>query len=447
MNFEPYFGVAYAALLGIFFFCGLLRCCDLWKPLGMDADTLYPARRIVACVYFSVMLLLPCALHPLSPDARLLARCFWVLFVPAATSLGYKRFFYGDSRHSLLRVVLIGGVPLLFILALSGIAFAGGDVLMPHKKAVIHAAGVLGALLTAYELHVMLWLWHIRSGADAVARSADKLFPYNFASAMLMLSSAILAFTWMDFLFDEVSLNTLLASVIAFAGAMILFTIIHPQRVDEVSVEKMRKIMVAIKNGYTVQVAMPDEGHPDECAVAPMNVAYVAPVASCQTEKDRTEGVTENMDSETEEAETEEDTPCMNEETPENADVESPQESAQPKEKKYILSEAQLDCLEGQIRKIVEKRKLFLNPNLNRDMLMEKLDVNRSYLSEVFTRRLGPLDQYVNLLRMEYAVRYAAEHPDAKLTEVARSSGFGSMTTFYRTKASYEAMKSSQASK
>lgn len=463
MNFEPYFGVAYAALLGIFFFCGLLRCCDLWKPLGMDADTLYPARRIVACVYFSVMLLLPCALHPLSPDARLLARCFWVLFVPAATSLGYKRFFYGDSRHSLLRVVLIGVVPLVFTLALSGIALAGGDVLVPHRKAVIHAAGVLGALLTAYQLHVMLWLWHIRSGADAVARSADKLFPYNFASKMLLVSLAVLIFTWMDFLSDDMSSNTLLAGVVAFAGAAILFTILHPQRVDKVSVEKMRKIMVAIKNGYTVQVAMPGEGHPTGDAVAHMNVAFTAP-APCGTVAEA-EG--DNLETEgdvcevklSEDAGTDGNTPVDDGLTDNEAFVmedidvdaeedgdESPQESDQPKEKKYMLSDAQLDNMERQIRKFVEGRKQYLDPTLTRKTLEKKLGVNRLYLSEVCARRFGSLTLYLNTLRMEHAIRYAAEHPDAKQAEVVHHSGFGSDTSYYRAKSTYEAGKLSPES-
>lgn len=382
MDIESYFGLAYAALLFIFAFCGVLRCFDLWELLcGKDADEIYPARRIVACIYFSVVLLLPCALHPQSTDARLLARCFWILFVPAATALGYKRFFYGDKLHKRLRIALVGGVPIAFVLVLSCIALAGGDVLMPHRRAVIHAAGVLGALLTAYEVHVMLWLWHIMSGADAAARAADRLFPSNFASRMFFVSLLVLVVTWGEFLFGNVSSNTALAGIILISGLGILLVILHPQRVEK--------------------------------------------------REDK------------EDMEADEDAFCMEE----DADVEALQASSQSKEKKYILSEAQLDCIEGQIRKIIESRKLYLNPHLKRDMLKEKLDINRSYLSEVFARRLGPLNQYVNLLRMEYAARYAAEHPDAKLTEVARCSGFGSMATFYRVRANYEAGNLSQIDK
>ena len=106
--------------------------------------------------------------------------------------------------------------------------------------------------------------------------------------------------------------------------------------------------------------------------------------------------------------------------------------------RKNILSEARLESLEHQIRRIVESEKLYLDPDLKRDTLKERLEINHSYLSEVFTRRFGSLNRYLNLLRMEYAMRYAAEHPQVKLTEVARISGFGSMNTFYRTKKQYE---------
>ncbi len=112
--------------------------------------------------------------------------------------------------------------------------------------------------------------------------------------------------------------------------------------------------------------------------------------------------------------------------------------SSEKNVRKNILSDAQLESIERQIRQIVETEKLYLDPDLKRDTLKERLEINRSYLSEVFTRRFGSLNSYLNLLRIEYAMRYAAEHPNVKLTEVARISGFGSMNTFYRAKRQYE---------
>lgn len=116
-----------------------------------------------------------------------------------------------------------------------------------------------------------------------------------------------------------------------------------------------------------------------------------------------------------------------------------PAMSTEKEGRKNLLSEAQLDILERQIRRLVEAEKLFLDPDLKRVSLKERLDINHSYLSEVFARRFGSLNRYLNTLRIDYAMRYAAEHPNIKLTEVARVSGFGSMNTFYRAKKQYEA--------
>ena len=503
-----YMRVAYAALLFIFVLCGVLRCLDFWTPLGgKNADELYPARRIVACIYFSAVLLLPCALHPQSADARLLARCFWILFVPVATALGYKRFFFGDRRHKRLRVALVGGVPVSFALALFCIALAGGDVLLPYKKAVIHAAGILGALLTAYEIHVLIWLGHILSGADAAARAADKLFPQRFASGMFGVSLLVLAVTWWVFLFEGVYANAAFAGIIAFIGLLVLLVILHPQRVEKKPKDGKGKkhgvpVMVAVTpNGDTVQVAVPDEEQPGGDAVAFVKAAYSAP-APCQAENERAEVTVEVEGSSpekeeevcealpTEEAGTDEeateeampsevddgpmgtDTCCMEEEEDvEDKDVESeneadedaednneaggdieenttpdntPRDSAQPKEKKYTLSDAQLDSIERQIRDFVEGKKQYLDPELVQKTLEKKLGVNHYYLSEVFARRFGSLSQYLKTLRMEQAIRYAAEHPNAKRVEVAHHSGFGSDKSYYRAKITYEAKKLSK---
>lgn len=499
-------GVAYAALLFIFVLCGVLRCLDFCTPLGKNANEIYPARRIVACIYFSVVLLLPCALHPNSTDAQLLARCFWVLFIPAATALGYKRFFFGDKLHKRLRIALVGGVPVLFTLVLSCIALAGGNMLAQHEKAVIHAAGILGALLTAYEIHVMIWLFHIMSGTDTAARAADELFPKNFALRMLWVSSLVLVATWVIFLLDSVFANAAFAGSIALIGLLILLVILHPQRVEKETEDGKDKkngvpVMVAVTpNGDTVQVAVPDEEQPDEDAVAFVKAAYSAPTPyQAESEEVTVEAESNNLETDAEEAcealPTEEtstdekatedampsevddepmgtETCCMEEENAGNVDMEedsedededveseneadgdmeadttpdeAPQDSSQPKEKKYTLSDAQLDSIERQIRDFVEGKKQYLDPKLVQKTLEEKLGVNHYYLSEVFARRFGSLSQYLKTLRMEQAIRYTAEHPNAKRVEVAHHSGFGSEKSYYRAKITYEAEKLSQ---
>ncbi len=402
-----YMRMAYAVLLFTFLFCGVLRSLDFWKTLGKDADELYPARRTVTCVYFSVVVLLPCVLHPQSADAQLLARCFWILFVPAATALCYKRFFFGDACHKRLRVALVGGVPLAFMLALSCIALAGGDVLIPYRKTVIHATGLLGALLTTYVIHVMLWLWRIASGADTTARVTDELFPKRFALGMLLVSSLVLTVTWVVFLFGGLFAETVFTGIIALVGLGILFVILHPQRVKEQVGEGRREAALAV----------PDEGLPEEDTALFEVDDPVATDACCMEDEDTEDAIGDGED--------------------------VWKESALSREKKYLLSDAQLDNMERQIRKFVEGKRQYLDPKLTRKTLEEQLGVNHFYLSEVFARRFGSLTLYLNTLRMEHAIRYAAEHPDAKLAEVIHHSGFGSYNSYYRAKKAYETEKSS----
>ncbi len=366
-----YIIAAYGALVSIFTFCGVLRLCNLWPQSTKPVAELYPARHIVSCIYFAVLLLLPCALHPYSYDARLLARCFWIFYIPTAASLAFKRFFYGDSLHKQLRIMVVGGVPLAATLALSIIAFAGGDLLLPYTKTVIRMASFLGVLLTAYLLHVVLWLFHIISNPDD--RHSDEPFPRHFACGILTVTIFALGVAWCDFLWGNLLTNTILAATVAFAGAVIVLIILHPQRVAKETV-----LAAAIKDVVDV----------------------------CVNEKEKAE--------------------------------DTPQETVSGGANKYKLSDSQLDNMEQRVRELVEGEKLYLDPNLKLDTLGKKLNVNRSYLSEIFARRFGSLSGYLRSLRMEEVVRYIAEHPAAKRSEVALNCGFGSENSYYRAKKAYE---------
>lgn len=363
-----YIRVAYGALVSIFTFCGILRLCNLWPQSEKPVSELYPARRMVSCIYFTVLFLLPCALHPQSYDAQLLARCFWIFYIPTAASLAFKRFFYGDSLYKRLRIMVVGGVPLAATLVLSIIAFAGGDLLLPYTKTVIRMAIFLGVLLTAYLLHVVLWLFHIISNPDD--RPSNEPFPRHFACGILTVTIIGLGMAWYDFLWGDMLTNTILAATTAFAGAMIVLIILHPQRVAKKTVPA-----VTIKD-------------------------------VCTNKKEKAEDI--------------------------------PQETVSEEVNKYKLSDAQLDNMEQRVRELVEGGRLYLDPNLKLDTLGKKLNVNRSYLSEIFARRFGSLSGYLRSLRMEEAVRYIAEHPAAKRSEVALNCGFGSENSYYRAKKAYE---------
>lgn len=388
-----YFRVAYAVLIFIFMFCGTLRLCNLWPQSVKSVNELYPARRMVSCIYFAVLILLPCVLHPQSYDARLLARCFWILYIPAAASLALKRFFYGDRLYKRLRIMAVGGVPLAISLTLSVIACAGDDILLSYTGVVIRMASITGVLLTAYLLHVILWLGHIIPGSDDC--SSDEPFPRNFAYGILIITIVGLCVAWCDFLWGDTMSNTIFAAVIGFLGAAIIMVILHPQRVAK------KAVPVAISADGSTAAAILSE-HDEAAAIEKVSDSF-----------------------------------GHRKERPENIQ----QESLHDESKKYKLSDTQLDNMERRIRKLVEGRKLYLDPNLKQETLVKKLGINRSYLSEVFARRFDSLSCYLRSLRMEHAMRYAAEHPGAKQSEVALHSGFGSENSYYRARKAYEAAK------
>lgn len=390
-----YFRVAYAVLIFIFMFCGTLRLCNLWPQSVKSVNELYPARRMVSCIYFAVLILLPCVLHPQSYDARLLARCFWILYIPAAASLALKRFFYGDRLYKRLRIMAVGGVPLAISLTLSVIACAGDGILLSYTGVVIRMASITGVLLTAYLLHVILWLGHINIIPGSDDCSSDEPFPRNFAYGILIITIVGLCVAWCDFLWGDTMSNTIFAAVIGFLGAAIIMVILHPQRVAK------KAVPVAISaDGSTVAAILSE--HDEAAAIEKVS-------DSCGHRKERPENI--------------------------------PQESVHDESKKYKLSDTQLDNMERRIRKLVEGRKLYLDPNLKQETLEKKLGINRSYLSEVFARRFDSLSCYLRSLRMEHAMRYAAEHPGAKQSEVALHSGFGSENSYYRARKAYEAAK------
>lgn len=380
MSEDLYVRVVYVALIFVYLFCGVLRSCNLWLHTDKDMDELYPARRVVAVGYFSVLLLMPCVLFPQSPDARLLARCFWVLFIPVEASLSLKRFFYGDYNHHRLRIALVGGVPGVLLLLLSAIAWAGGGILSLYSDAVVYTVGVLSVLLTAYLLHVTLWLWHLTFDWEHSADLDGRVFPRRFALGIFWVPMVVQTVAWIVFAIGNTFLCTLFTAGTTLIGAALLVVILHPQRVGK------EAIRVTDKGGTEVCTAL--------------------------DASDR------------------------------EASLESPDVDITEEESEKI-SRQLIDRIEGQIRDAVEHNLMFLDPNLSKSALASRLGVNEYYLYLVLRLRFGRFNRYVNVLRLKYALRYEAEHPDAKREEIAQECGFGSIRTYYRAKKEYEKWLSS----
>lgn len=101
--------------------------------------------------------------------------------------------------------------------------------------------------------------------------------------------------------------------------------------------------------------------------------------------------------------------------------------------KKADIPEAVKDELERNIRKALIEEQLFLNPNLRMNDLIAAANSNRRYVSAVLGERFGSFYSVLSNLRIEYAIAYAKEHPNASSEDIAFHSGFATVKTYRNT--------------
>lgn len=81
---------------------------------------------------------------------------------------------------------------------------------------------------------------------------------------------------------------------------------------------------------------------------------------------------------------------------------------------------------------IVEQR-MFLDPNLNRDMIARKTGLSRNNVINLIQQfaNCTPGD-YINKLKIEYSIRLMKQHPEWTIDAVAETAGFNSRNTYYK---------------
>lgn len=114
-------------------------------------------------------------------------------------------------------------------------------------------------------------------------------------------------------------------------------------------------------------------------------------------------------------------------ETDENAQVEIVRDTTPQDESRSPLSI-------GMLEKIVEEKKLYLNPSLTQNDLAHEMDTNRTYISNYLSKQMNmTFYDYINMLRIKSAAMpLMREHPEYKFEYVASKSGFASISTFRR---------------
>lgn len=95
------------------------------------------------------------------------------------------------------------------------------------------------------------------------------------------------------------------------------------------------------------------------------------------------------------------------------------------------LRDADMEELKERLCNVLEREKLYLNPDIRVGDLAERLYTNKSYLAQTIKIKLGKnFCQLVHYYRVREAMRIYARNPDLTITQLSRRVGFNSMTTF-----------------
>lgn len=87
------------------------------------------------------------------------------------------------------------------------------------------------------------------------------------------------------------------------------------------------------------------------------------------------------------------------------------------------------------IEKLIVEEELYKLPDLSLDVLVERIGLNRCYVSGALNRCAGKnFSAYINEYRVKEAIRLMSESPDANLTieAIGYESGFNDRSNFYR---------------
>ena len=105
----------------------------------------------------------------------------------------------------------------------------------------------------------------------------------------------------------------------------------------------------------------------------------------------------------------------------------------EPEQEIIPLTPEKENIMAAEIRRLMDEKKLFLQPNLKINDLANMLNTNRNYIYNAINQGIGlSFAEYVNKKRIEYAVQLIDQDREVLLTDVANKSGFASSSAFYR---------------
>lgn len=95
------------------------------------------------------------------------------------------------------------------------------------------------------------------------------------------------------------------------------------------------------------------------------------------------------------------------------------------------LKDADMEELKDRLCNVLEREKLYLNPDIRVGDMADRLYTNKNYLAQTIKLKLGKnFCQLVHYYRVREAMRLFAHDPGLTITQLCRRVGFNSMTTF-----------------
>ena len=95
------------------------------------------------------------------------------------------------------------------------------------------------------------------------------------------------------------------------------------------------------------------------------------------------------------------------------------------------LKDNDMEEMKDRLCNVLEREKLYLNPDIRVGDLAERLYTNKNYLAQTIKLKMGKnFCQLVHYYRVREAMRLYAQNPDLTITQLCRRVGFNSMTTF-----------------
>lgn len=93
--------------------------------------------------------------------------------------------------------------------------------------------------------------------------------------------------------------------------------------------------------------------------------------------------------------------------------------------------EFEMEDLRDRLCDLMERERLYLNPNIRVNDVAERLLTNKSYLAQTIRVKFNKnFCQLVHYYRVKEAMRLYAKNPEENIAELSRKVGFNSMTTF-----------------